>query len=182
MLPACAFTLPGQYTCIHPEYSIVWWFCLGSQRQFAGCQKRRPHLAHLWYGLQIGEWWCPWEGGLGYSLDRLCKHSSSQTVSLARFLTQWSCVTHTTLDMALINGKPLAENMPENPFRIAGHVLTPMWGLADNVICHHQDPPLCLTTQDWAPNIQHVQTCCPLPNTTSDKTAKTDHSSAILCI
>lgn len=104
----------------------------------------------------------------------------SQTASLAQFLTQWSCVTHTTLDMTLINGKPLAENMPENPFRIAGHVLTPMWGLADNVICHHQDPPLCLTTQDRAPNIQHVQTCCPLPNTTSDKTAITDHSSAIL--
>lgn len=138
VLPACAFTLPGQYICIHPEYSIVWWFCLGSQRQFAGCQKRRPHSAHLWYGLQIGEWWCPWEGGLRYSLDRLCKHSSTVTLFPWPGSSPNGAVTHTTLDMALINSKPLAEN----PFRIAGHVLTPTWGLADNVICHHQDPPL----------------------------------------
>ena len=62
----------------------------------------------------------------------------SHTVSLAWFLAQWSCATHTTLDTALINSKPLAEN----PFRIAGHVLTPTWGLVDTVICHHQDPPL----------------------------------------
>lgn len=77
-----------------------------------------------------------------WSLSRVCKHSSSQTVSLAFFLSQQSCITHETLVMAMITVGVWLRTMTENPFRIAGHVLIPTWGLADNVVYHHQDPPL----------------------------------------
>lgn len=70
-----------------------------------------------------------------WSVSRLCKHSSTSDCFPGLPWPYWSC--HYSHDPGHGSDHNMVEHMPENPFRIAGHVLTPTWGLADNVICHH---------------------------------------------